>query len=73
MPTELTFDITQESDGGFVAEALGENIVTQADTWEQLRENVLEAVALCFDDYDDQPKPATIRLHLRKDEVLALA
>jgi predicted RNA binding protein YcfA (HicA-like mRNA interferase family) len=38
MPTEPTFDITQESDGGFVAEALGENIVTQGDTWEQLRE-----------------------------------
>jgi predicted RNase H-like HicB family nuclease len=70
---ELTFDITQESDGGFVAEALGENIVTQADTWEQLRENVREAVALYFDDCGDQPKPATIRLHLRKDEVFALA
>jgi hypothetical protein len=64
---ELTFDITQEPDGGFVAEALGENIVTQADTWDQLRENVLEAVALYF---DNQPKPATILLDLRKDEVL---
>jgi len=56
--SELTFDITQEPDGGFVAEALG-----QADTWEQLRENVLEAVALYFDNSADQPKPATIRLY----------
>jgi predicted RNase H-like HicB family nuclease len=71
--SELIFDITQEPDGGFVAEALGENIVTQADTWDQLRANVLEAVALYFDNSEDQPKPATIRLHLRKDEVLALA
>jgi hypothetical protein len=38
-----------------------------------LRENVREAVAFYFDDCSDQPKPATIRLHLRKDEVLALA
>jgi len=29
---ELVFTITQEADGGFVAEALGESIVTQADT-----------------------------------------
>jgi predicted RNase H-like HicB family nuclease len=68
--SELTFDITQEPDGGFVAEALGENIA-QADTWDQLRENVLETVALYLGDSDSQPKPATIRLHLRKDEVLA--
>jgi len=68
--SEPTFDITQEADGGFVAQALGENIVTQADTWVQLRENVLEAVALYF---DKLPKPSSIRLHLRKDEVLALA
>jgi len=60
--SELTFDITQEPDGGFGAQALGENIVTQANTWEQLRENVLEAVALYF---DDQPKPSAIQLHLQ--------
>ena len=35
---ELVFEVTQESDGGFVAEALGESIVTQADTWEELRQ-----------------------------------
>jgi len=37
---ELVFTITQEADGGCVAEALGESIVTQADTWEELRANV---------------------------------
>ncbi len=41
---ELVFEITQESDGGFVAEALGESIITQADTWEELRVNVREAI-----------------------------
>jgi hypothetical protein len=29
---ELVFEVTQEGDGGFVAEALGESIFTQADT-----------------------------------------
>ncbi|MBC7365661.1 MAG: 2-phospho-L-lactate guanylyltransferase [Undibacterium sp.] len=57
---ELIFEITQEADGGFVAEALGESIITQADTLEELRANVREAVT-AFD--FDQPAPARARLH----------
>jgi predicted RNase H-like HicB family nuclease len=68
--SELVFEITQESDGGYVAEALGEGIFTQADSWEELRSNVMEAVEAY---YFDEPKPAYVRLHLRKDEVLAVA
>jgi predicted RNase H-like HicB family nuclease len=65
---ELVFTITQEADGGFVAEALGESIITQADTWEELRANVREAVAAF---YFDRPAPKVLRLHLVRDEVLA--
>lgn len=65
---ELVFTVTQEADGGFVAEALGESIVTQADTWEELRANVREAVAAF---YFDRPAPSRLRLHLVRDEVLA--
>jgi predicted RNase H-like HicB family nuclease len=68
--SELVFEVTQEADGGYIAEALGENIVTEADTWEQLRANVKEAVEAY---YFDEPKPGNIRLHLRRDEVLAIA
>jgi len=67
---ELVFEITQESDGGFVAEALGESIITQAGTWEELRANVQEAVEGYF---FDKPKPSAIRLRLVRDEVLAIA
>ena len=67
---ELVFEVTQELDGGFIAEALGENIVTEADTWEELRRNVVEAVEAY---YFEEPKPASLRLHLSKDEVLAVA
>lgn len=69
--SELVFDATQEADGGYVAEALGENIVTQADTWEELRHNVQEAIEAYY--YDDEPKPEYLRLHLRRDEVLKVA
>ncbi|HWG17449.1 MAG TPA: hypothetical protein VN678_06270 [Acidobacteriaceae bacterium] len=68
--SELVFEVTQDADGGFVAEALGENIVTEADTWEELRANVREAVEAY---YFEQPKPDQLRLHLRRDEVLAVA
>jgi predicted RNase H-like HicB family nuclease len=66
---ELIFEITQESDGGYTAEALGESIFTQGDTWEDLRSNVREAVEAF---YFDSPKPASIRLHLVRDEMLAV-
>jgi predicted RNase H-like HicB family nuclease len=65
---ELVFEITQEADGGFVAECLTEAIFTQADTWAELRANVREAVEAFF---ADSERPATIRLHLVRDEVLA--
>jgi len=65
---ELVFEVTQESDGGFVAECLTEAIFTQADSWEELRSNVLEAVGAFF---GDSKKPGSIRLHLVRDEVLA--
>ena len=65
---ELVFAVTQEADGGFVAEALGESIITQADTWDELRANVREAVAAF---YFDQPAPQRVRLHLVRDEVIA--
>ncbi len=68
--SELVFEGTQEADGGSVAEALGENIVTEADTWEELRANVQEAVEAYF---FNEAKPTTLRLHLRRDEVLAVA
>ncbi len=70
--TELVFDVTQESDGGYVAECLGESIITEGDTWDQLRTNVQEAVRGF---YFDAPGnlPARIRLHLVRDEVLACA
>jgi len=65
---ELVFEITQEADGGFVAECLTEAIFTQADSWEELRSNVREAVDAFF---GDSEKPGSVRLHLVRDEILA--
>ncbi len=67
--SEIVFEITQEADGGYVAECLTESIFTQADDWDGLRQNVREAVAAHY--FDRPQKPSTIRLHLIRDEVLA--
>ena len=64
---EIVFSVTQEADGGFVAECLSHDIFTQGNDWNELRSNVQEAVSAYF---FDQPKPASIRLHLVRDEVL---
>ena len=69
--SEVIFEVTQdETDGGFIARALGHSIVTEADTWSLLRSNVREAV-LCH--FDEGKAPAVIRLHRVLDEVLATA
>ncbi len=67
---ELVFEVTQDGDGGYVAECLSEGIFTQADTWDELRRNVKEATAAY---YFDRPQTLALRLHLVRDEVLASA
>ncbi len=67
---ELVFEVTQEADGGLVAECLTESIFTQADNWEELRHHVKEAVAAYY--FDRTERPAAIRLHFVRDEVLAV-
>ena len=67
--TEIVFDVVKEQDGGFVADCLNEDIITQGDSWEELRNNVREAVNAFF--FDSTP-PAKIRLHMIRDEVITI-
>ena len=64
---EIVFTVTQENDGGYVGECPSHNIFTQGNSWRELRANVREAVSAYF---FDQAKPATVRLHLVRDELL---
>ncbi len=67
--SELIFSVTESPEGGYEARALGEPIFTQADTLEELREMVRDAVRCHF---DEGARPHVIRLHVVKDEVLAV-
>jgi hypothetical protein len=47
---EVVFEVNQDADGGFCRECFIESIFSEADTWEELRLNVKEAVeAFHFD------------------------
>ncbi len=69
--TEVIFEVSEdESDGGYSATALGYGIHTQAETLEELRGNVREAVACYFD--ETMPRPGVIRLHFVEELVKRL-
>lgn len=65
---ELIFEIRDAEEGGFCARALGQPIFTEADTWEELRSRVLEAVSLHFE--DSQARPRLVQMHYVKDELI---
>ena len=69
-PMELVFEVREAEEGGYTARALGHSIFTEADTWEQLRANALEAASLHFEDEAERPK--LIKLHFVKDESIAV-
>ena len=50
---EIVFEITQEGDGGYCADCLTESMVTEGNTWDELRANLREAVRGF---YFDQPE-----------------
>lgn len=54
--SELVFLVEHALEGGFTARALGHSIFTEADTLEQLREHVKEAVSIHFDTPDEIPQ-----------------
>jgi len=66
---ERVFQVEEAPEGGFTAKALGESIYTQAETYEALKDAVREAVA-CY--FDEGQGPKLIRLHLVRDELLAV-
>lgn len=57
---EIIFSVTEDPEGGFVAQAVGASIVTQGDSMEELRTNVRDAVHCHFD--TDEERPRIIRL-----------
>ncbi|MFH1920976.1 MAG: 2-oxoisovalerate dehydrogenase E1 subunit beta, partial [Planctomycetota bacterium] len=53
--TEIVFQVEDDPDGGFTARAIGESIFTEADTVEELRGKVRDAVTCHFEDAVERP------------------
>ena len=67
--TEIIFEVREdEVDGGYSASAIGYGIHTQGNDWQEIRNNVREAVDCYFD--ETMVKPRIIRLHFVRQEVL---
>ena len=65
---EIIFTITELPEGGYEACAVGHSIFTHADSIEELRREVRDAVHCHFDNED---LPAHIRLRFVHDEVIS--
>ena len=65
---EIIF-LVEETDEGFTAKALDHSIYTEADSLEELKEMIKDAVRCHF---DEEERPKIIRLHIVKQEVLTL-
>jgi len=66
---EVLFVVTEAPEGGYIAEAVGAAIVTEADDLSELKQQVRDAGACHYGDATERP-PA-IRLHYVRDEVIA--
>lgn len=66
--SEIHFIVEEAPEGGYVARAVGEAIVTEADDLAGLHAQVKDAVHCHF---DADKMPALIRLHITREEVLA--
>ena len=65
--SEIIFSVEESPEGGYEAKALGYSIYTQADTLEELKGMIRDAVRCHF---EEERRPRVIRLHMVKDEVI---
>jgi predicted RNase H-like HicB family nuclease len=65
--SEIIFLVAESAEGGYEAKALGFSIYTQAESLDELKAMLQDAVRCHF---EDNERPRVIRLHLVKDEVI---
>ena len=65
--SEIIFAVEESPEGGYEAHALGHSIHTEADTLEELKSMVQDAVRCHFEEGE---RPRVIRLHWVRDEVI---
>ena len=69
METEIIFLVEELPEGGYIARSLGHSIFIQGDCIEELKKHSKDAVRCHF---EEEELPRLIRLHIVKDEVIAV-
>ena len=64
---EIIFQVWESPEDGYSARAVGYNIFTQGDDWEDLKYMMCDAV-LCY--FDEGEAPEAIRVHLVQNKVI---
>lgn len=67
--TSVTFIIDEIFTGGFIAKAMGVSILTEAESYEQIKEKIKKAVHCHFEGAE---LPKVIKLHFVKEEIISL-
>jgi predicted RNase H-like HicB family nuclease len=67
--TEIIFIVENSDEGGYTAKSLGYSIYTEGETLDELKENIKDAIKCHF---DAEEIPHILRLHIVKDEVIAI-
>jgi len=68
---EMIFMVEEDPESGYTAKALGYSIFTEADTLNELKKNIKNAIECHFDKKEDIP--AVVILHIVREETLAYA
>lgn len=68
---EIIFLIEDDPENGFTARALGFSIFTEADSIDELKKNIIDALNCHFEKREDIPE--IIRLHYVREEILNYA
>jgi predicted RNase H-like HicB family nuclease len=68
MAREIIFIVEESPEGGYEAKAVGHAVFTEAETLDELRERIQDAVRCHFEPAE---MPDLIRLHQVRDEVIA--
>jgi predicted RNase H-like HicB family nuclease len=67
--SEIIFIVEDSDEGGYIASSLGCSIYTEGETLDELKENIKDAIKCHF---DEKEIPHIVRLHMVKDEVIAI-
>lgn len=67
---EIIFLVEEAPEGGYTAKALGEDIFTEADSVDELRAMIKDAISCHF---DEDKMPQIVRLYFVIEETFSLA